>query len=448
MSDIMRPEIRVEPPGPKASVIIAKDRAYSSPSYIKEYPLVVDRGEGPWVYDVDGNRYLDLMAGIATTSTGHAHPKVVDAIQQAAAKFLHICGTDFYYQSFSDLCERLAKLVPEMGPKKVFLTNSGSEALDGALKLVRSHTRRRNVIAFRGAFHGRTLAAISLNASKVKYRKDFGPLLSGVYHTEYPPAAIHRKGDDDDGRSYARRIESDIFQRLCAPDEVAAIMIEPILGEGGYVPPPKAFLQELRRMCDEHGIMLVFDEVQSGMGRTGHMFACEHYGVYPDVLLSAKGIASGMPIGAIIAREPVMSWGSGTHGSTYGGNPVCCAAALATIDVIEGLLPQVRDVGEYLMAGLRELAQRFPVIAEVRGVGLMVGAEFLAPNGKPAAEFVGALEQLAFRKGLLLLGCGKSTIRFAPPLVLTREHVDAAMPILADCLAELCTQFGYPMNAA
>lgn len=447
MSDIRRPEIKVAPPGPEAQKVIAKDRAHSSPSYIKEYPLVIDHGEGPWVHDVDGNVYLDMMAGIATNSTGHAHPEVVEAIQSAASKFLHICGTDFYYQSFADLCERLANLVPGMGPKKVFLTNSGSECLDGAIKLVRSHTRRRNIIAFRGAFHGRTLAAISLNASKVKYRKYFGPLIGGVYHTEYPPADIHRRDDDDGGRAYARRIETDIFQRLCAPDEVAAIMVEPILGEGGYVPPPKAFLEELRRICDEHGIMLVFDEVQSGMGRTGHMFACEHYGVYPDVLLSAKGIASGMPIGAIIAKESVMTWETGTHGSTYGGNPVCCAAALATIDVIEGLLPQVRDVGEYLMAGLRALGRRYPVLADVRGVGLMIGAEFLTPEGKPAGDFVGALEQLAFRKGLLLLGCGKSTIRFAPPLVLTREHVDAALPVLDACLAELCAEHGWPVHA-
>lgn len=446
MAETLTPEIRIAPPGPKAQAIIDRDRAHSSPSYIKEYPLVIDRGEGPWVYDVDGNRYLDLMAGIATNSTGHAHPKVVAAIQEAASKFLHICGTDFYYASFADLCARLANLVPGMGPKKVFLTNSGSECLDGALKLVRAHTGRSAVIAFRGAFHGRTMAAISLNASKVKYRKHFGPLMNGVYHVDYPPSAPHRTGDDDDGRAYARVIETELFERFVAPDEVAAIMIEPILGEGGYIPPPKAFLQELRRICDDHGILLVFDEVQSGVGRTGSMYACEHYGVYPDVLLSAKGIASGMPIGAIIARESVMTWGRGSHGSTYGGNPVCCSAALATIDIIEGLLPQITETGEHLMAGLRRLGEKYPVLADVRGVGLMVGAEFLAPDGSPAGDFVGDLEQLAFRKGLLLLGCGKSTIRFAPPLVLTAAEVDVALPILDACFAELCEKHGYPIN--
>ncbi|MCA9540167.1 MAG: acetyl ornithine aminotransferase family protein [Myxococcales bacterium] len=441
------PEIKVAPPGPNAQAVIAKDRAHSSPSYIKEYPLVVARGEGAWITDVDGNTYLDLMAGIAAASTGHAHPKVVAAIHEASSKFLHICGTDFYYESFSDLCARLANLVPGMGPKKVFLSNSGSEAVDGAIKLARSHTKRQNIIAFRGAFHGRTIAAISLNASKVKYRAHFGPLMNGVFHVEYPPSAPHRHADDDDGRLYARRIEDEVFARYTDPSDVAAIIVEPILGEGGYVMPPRGFLEELRRICDAHGIVLIFDEVQSGMGRTGQMYACDHYGIYPDVLLSAKGIASGMPLGAIIARESVMTWGRGTHGSTYGGNPVCCAAALATIDVLEGLLPQVRETGAHMIAGLRKLAAKYPVLADVRGVGLMIGAEFLRPDGTPAMGFVGELEQKAFRRGVLILGCGRSTVRFAPPLVITPGEVDTALAILDECIAELCTERGWTINA-
>lgn len=442
----LSPHIVVAPPGPKARAVIERDRAHSSPSYIKVYDLVVERGEGPWVYDVDGNRYLDFMAGIAVNSTGHSHPKVVAAIQESAAKFQHICGTDFYYDSFATLCERLANLVPGMGPKKVFLSNSGSEAVDGTIKLARYHTRRPYVIAFKGAFHGRTMGAISLNASKSKYRTGFAPLLPSVFHAEYPPSLPHR-GADFDGASYVKKIEDDIFKRFCAPNEVAAIFVEPILGEGGYVMPPVEFLQGLRALCDKHGIVLVFDEIQSGMGRTGSMFACEHFGVYPDVLLSAKGIASGMPIGAIIAKESIMTWSTGSHGSTFGGNPVCCAAALATIDVVETLLPNVRSSGEYMLGRLRELAAKYPVLADVRGVGFMIGAEFLVPGTKtPAQALVDDLEQLAFTRGLLLLSCGQATIRFAPPLVVTPHEVDEGVRVLDTCLADLCAKHGYATN--
>jgi len=427
------PEIKVAPPGPKGQAIIDLDKKYSSPSYIKEYPLVVDHGEGPWVYDVDGNRYLDYMAGIAVASTGHAHPAVVKAIKDAADKFLHICGTDFYYDSFSKLCERLANLVPEMGPKKVFLSNSGTEAIEGAIKLVRWHTRRQNIIAFRGAFHGRTLGAISLNASKVGQRAFFGPLVPGVTHIPYP---------SQNGPSVAEFLEKDLFLSQTSPKEIAAIFIEPILGEGGYQLPPVQALRDLRRICDQHGILLVFDEVQCGVGRTGRWFAAEHFGVMPDVICSAKGIASGMPLGAIIAKESVMTWSRGSHGSTYGGNPLCCAAALATLDVLEPLLPQIGEVGAYMLERLRWLQSRHAIIGDVRGVGLMIGVEFLKANGEPAAEYVGALEQLAFRKGLLLLSCGKSVIRVAPPLIITRHEVDVGVAVLDECLAELDKQFG------
>jgi 4-aminobutyrate aminotransferase len=429
----MEPHIRVAPPGPNAQRIIEKDRKYSSPSYIKEYPLVVERGEGPWVYDVDGNRFLDFMAGIAVASTGHAHPAVVRAIKEAADKFLHICGTDFYYAGFSDLCERLATYLPAMGPKRVFLTNSGTEAIEGALKLVRAHTRRPYVVAFKGAFHGRTYGAISLNSSKVGQRAFFGPLLPGVLHLPYPTS---RAPD------LAASLETDWFRSHVDPREIAAFFIEPILGEGGYVVPPRESLLGLRELCDRHGIALVFDEVQSGIGRTGEMFAAEHFGVMPDVLCLAKGIASGMPLGAIVAREGFMTWPRGSHGSTYGGNPLCCAAGLATLDLIEPLLPQIRATGSHLRAQLRKLREAHPILADVRGVGLMIGAEFLLPDHQPASEYVAALEQLAFRKGLLLLSCGRSTIRFAPPLVIGAAEVDVAMHIFEDCLLELDERFG------
>jgi 4-aminobutyrate aminotransferase len=355
---------------------------------------------------------------------------------------LHICGTDFYYDSFSDLCEKLAGYLPGMGPKKVFLSNSGTEAVEGALKLARHHTRRQYVIAMKGAFHGRSYGAISLNSSKVGQRAFFGPLIPGVIHIPY--ANPYRCPMQQPASHCATAcgcgtvLEKDLFLNHVDPREVAAIFIEPILGEGGYVMPPKKFLQDLRRICDTHGILLVFDEVQSGIGRTGEMFAASIFDVMPDIIVSAKGLGSGMPIGAIIAKESVMSWQRGSHGSTYGGNPVCCAAALATLEVIEPLLPQIKRVGEHLMNGLRKLKKKHTVIGDIRGTGLMIGAEFVDPKTKePAGEYVGDLEQLAFRKGLLLLSCGKSTIRFAPPLVLTEAEADEGLKVLDACLDEL-----------
>ncbi|PZR14933.1 MAG: acetyl ornithine aminotransferase family protein [Archangium gephyra] len=435
----MKPTIKTELPGPKGAAIIERDRAVTSPSYIKEYPLVVERGYGPWVEDVDGNTFLDFMAGIAVTSTGHSHPKVVKAIQDAAAKFLHICGTDFYFDGFASIAERLSTAVPGMGKCKVFLSNSGTEAVDGALKLVRAHTKRQYVIAFKGAFHGRTYGAISLNQSKVGQRAFFGPLVPGIVHMPYPtPQNPHA----------AKHIEEELFVSGVDPREVAAVFIEPILGEGGYVVPPAQSLKDLRALCDKHGILLVFDEVQSGIGRTGTMFAAEHFGVAPDVICSAKGIASGMPLGAIIAKESVMTWPRGSHGSTYGGNPVCCAAALATLDIIEPLMPQIRENGAFMQEQLVAMQKKHAVLADVRGVGLMIGAEFLVPGTcTPAAEYVGALEQLAFRKGLLLLSCGRSTIRFAPPLVISREEIATGLEVLDACLTELDAHYGYQKEA-
>ncbi len=444
LNTVKKPEIKIPPPGPKAKAMIERDHAVTSPSYIKEYPLVVERGEGVWIYDVDGNSYLDFMAGIAVASTGHSHPKVVKAIQDAAAKFLHICGTDFYYESMVTLCEKLSKSVaPYMGQSKVFLTNSGTEAVDGAIKLARHHTRRSKIISFKGAFHGRTLAAITLNSSKVTQKAHFGPLLPEVYHLPYSyPFRCAYKNEKtwcESNCVCANKIEQDWFPSHFAPEEVAAIFVEPIQGEGGYIMPALKFLKDLRAICDKHGIMLVFDEVQSGIGRTGDMFAAETLGVAPDILLTAKGIASGMPIGAIVAKTSVMTWGRGTHGSTYGGNPVCCAAANATIEIIEGQLPTIKKTGLYFKEQLKILQKKHPVIADIRGVGLMIGVEFTLKDGTPAQDYVGKLEQLAFRKGLLLLSCGKSTIRFAPPLVITEGEVKVGLEILDQCLTELGT---------
>jgi len=422
------PSIIVTPPGPRALAVIEKDRAYASPSYIKEYPLVVERGEGATVVDVDGNRFLDFMTGIAVASTGHAHPKVVAAIKNAAEKFLHICATDFYYPGFADLCERLAKIGPGSDVKRVFLTNSGAEAVEGAIKLARSHTRRANLIAFEGAFHGRTMGAISLNSSKAKYRRHFGPLLSGVHHLPY--ANPYRPCD-------WKGAAEELFLQRVAPDEIAAVFIEPVLGEGGYVIPPREFLEYWRAFCDEHGALLIFDEVQSGIGRTGELFASNAFGVVPDVTLVAKGLASGMPIGAIIAKESVMSWEQGSHGSTFAGNPVCCAAALATLDLVEGeLAKNATRVGEVLMGGLLELKKKHEIIGDVRGLGLMIGIEFVRDRATkaPYAELVPQLELEAFRRGLLLLGCGRSTIRLAPPLIIDEEDVAIALRILDESL--------------
>jgi 4-aminobutyrate aminotransferase len=425
------PHIVTELPGPKARAVIDLDKRYASPSYIKEYPLVVERGLGAMVQDVDGNRFLDFMTGIAVASTGHSHPNVVAAIKEAADKFLHICATDFYYPAFAQLCERLARLGPGPDPKRVFLTNSGAEAIEGAIKLARRHTRRSNLIAFQGAFHGRTMGAISLNSSKAKYRRHFGPLLSGVHHLPY--ANPYRP-------SAWREAAEDLFRQRLGPDEIAAVFVEPILGEGGYVIPPLEFLEYWRAFCDENGALLIFDEVQSGIGRTGNMWAAETLGVIPDVVLTAKGLGSGMPIGAIIAKESVMTWEAGSHGSTFAGNPVCCAAALATLDLVEGgLARNAREMGAALLDGLRELQKKHDIIGDVRGAGLMIGIEFVRDREtkEPFDAIVPMLEEAAFQRGLLLLGCGRSVIRLCPPLMIDREDVETGLRILDESMAAL-----------
>lgn len=436
------PEMKVRPPGPKGKAIIEMDKKYASPSYIKLYDLVVERGEGPWVYDVDGNRYLDMMAGIAVCSTGHAHPDVVAAVKSAADKFLHICGTDFYYDSMSKLMEKLGTLVPGMGPKKVFLTNSGTEAVEAAIKLARYHTKRSNIIAFRGGFHGRTTGAVALTSSKSKYRAHFGPLMAGIYHI--PFCLPHVTDETETYSKVIHDLENEFFKTIVDPKEVAAFVLEPIQGEGGYIMPTKFFLSELRRICDQHGILMVFDEVQSGVGRTGHMYASEHYEVYPDIYTTAKGIASGMPLGAVVAKTSVMTWGRGTHGSTYGGNPLACEAALATLNIVEGLLPSIRSNGQYLISKLKELAKKYSVIGDVRGTGFMIGVKFVHPDSrKPNAAYMEELEMLAFTKGLLLLGCGTSTIRLSPPLIIGQHEIDILLKMLEECMIELNKKYGY-----
>jgi 4-aminobutyrate aminotransferase len=437
------PNIVVRPPGPKARAVIARDSEWASTCYIKEYPLVIARGRGAMVEDVDGNRYLDFMAGIAVSSTGYGHPAVVAAVQQAAERFLHICATDFYYESLAALCERLAKLAPGPSKKRVFLSNSGTEAVEGAIKLARHATGRQALIAFKGAFHGRTMGALSLTNSKTRQRAGFGPFLPDVHHVAYGYCYRCEFGKTfPDCRLFCvDHLERDLFARRLDPKDVAAIFVEPVLGEGGYVVPPPGWLQAVRDLCDRHGILLVADEVQCGIGRTGRMFACEHAGIEPDILLSAKGLGSGMPIGAIIAKESITTWGRGAHGSTFGGNPVCCAAALATLEVVEReLCANAARMGERILAGARALADRFPVVGEVRGLGLMVGIEFVRDrtSREPYPEVVERLVPAAFERGLLLLGAGPSSLRLAPPLVVDDYDVETGLGILADVLGAVC----------
>lgn len=436
------PRIIVPPPGPKAQEVVARDAAWTSSCYIKEYPLVVSRGRGVMVEDVDGNRYLDFMAGIAVSSTGYGHPKVVAAVKDAADRFLHICGSDFYYESMAALCERLARLAPGSAKKRVFLTNSGTEAVEGAIKLARYSTRRTAIIAFRGAFHGRTTGAVTLTSSKARQHAGFGPLLPDVHHVPYAYRYRCQFCGDEPAcnRGCVDVIEQDLFTRHLDPKDVAAIFVEPIQGEGGYIVPPPGYLPALRALCDQHGILLVADEVQCGVGRTGKMFACEHEGVEPDILLTAKGLGSGMPIGAIVAKESVTTWPSGSHGSTFGGNPVCCAAALATLDLVEGgLMANAARMGERVLSGACMLMAKHTCIGDVRGRGLMVGVEFVKNRAtrEPHPELVHELVQRSFQQGLLLLGAGKSSLRLAPPLVIDETDVDTALGMIDACLREI-----------
>lgn len=436
------PWITTRLPGPKAQAVIEKDHQYTAPAYGRVYPLVVKQGQGMVVEDVDGNRFLDFMAGIAVANTGHSHPLVVQAIEEQARKFLHICGSDFYYEPMMKLAEKLSRLAPGDGDKKVFFTNSGTETVEAAFKLARVATKRQHVIAFHGAFHGRTMGSLSLTASRSSHRAGFSPLVPGVHHVPYGfchrcPYHLNYGSCEIACVSY---LEKSLFRYEVAPQEIAAIFVEPIQGEGGYIVPPPEYLPMLQDLCRRHGILLIADEIQSGFGRTGKMFACEHWGIEPDILCAAKGIASGMPLGAMIARSEISTWTHGTHGSTFGGNPVACAAALATIAVIEdGLVSNAAEVGGYLKDKLDQLKSKRAVIGDVRGLGLMIGVEFVRADGSraPDAALRDRVMMKCFERGLLLLGCGESTLRFCPPLIVTKEESAAAVEIFDAVVSEL-----------
>jgi 4-aminobutyrate aminotransferase len=427
------PAVRTALPGPKAQALLERDAKYVSPSYTRIYPLVVERGSGCVIEDVDGNLFLDFTAGIAVTATGHCHPEVVAAIQDQAEKLLHMSGTDFYYEPQIALAQRLAEMSPGPSAKRVFFTNSGAEALEAALKLARWHTQRTRVIAFFGAFHGRTYGAMSLSGSKLVHRRGFSPLVPDIHHVPFPRSCP----GCENGCELVKLIEETLLKRTAPPEEVAAIFIEPIQGESGYRVAPPGCLPALRRLCDKHRILLVVDEVQSGMGRTGKLFAVEHWGVEPDIICSAKGIASGMPLGAIIARETVMDWPPGSHASTFGGNPVSCRAALATLNLLErGYMCNAGERGEQLRAGLRKLANHNDCLIDVRGFGLMTAVDVIKDDGTPDPKARDEVVQTAFRHGLLLLGCGENGIRFCPPLCVSEKQVETCLRLLDKVLAE------------
>jgi 4-aminobutyrate aminotransferase len=426
-------------PGPRARQIIERDQKVLSPSYTRPYPLVVSRGEGAMVEDVDGNRFLDFNAGIAVVATGHCHPKVVEAIQQQAARLIHMSGTDFYYENMVTLAEKLAALAPGGGERRVYFGNSGTEAIEAAIKMARYSTGRDKFIAFLGAFHGRTMGSLSLTASKSVQRRGFAPLLPGVTHIPYAYCyrCAYGKTPDSCAVECAKVIEDQLVKTILPADEVAAIVLEPVQGEGGYIVPPQKFFDELARIAKRFGMLLVFDEVQSGMGRTGKMWAAEHFNASPDILAVAKGIASGMPLSATIARAEVMNWPPGAHASTFGGNPVACAAGLVTIGLLEKeLIANAARVGGYIMERLRDWPARFPIVGDVRGLGLMIGIELV--RNQRTRERAGAARnrvlELAFERGLLVLGAGENSIRLCPPLVITRDQAAFAVDVLEECL--------------
>jgi 4-aminobutyrate aminotransferase len=448
------PKIKGPIPGPNAQKIVARDEALMSPSYTRSYPLVVAGGKGCRITDVDGNEFLDFTAGIAVNSTGHCHPDVVKAIQDQAAQLIHMSGTDFYYDLMPRLAERLSAVAPMPGPHRFYYGNSGAEAVECALKLARYHTGRQHIISFFGSFHGRTMGALSLTASKVQQRRRFSPLVPGVTHILYPnpyrdcdrrhperspqgevegPRSAHELGF-----TCARFLEEKVFKTTVPPEEVAAIFVEPIQGEGGYIVPPDSFLQELRAICDKHGILLVVDEIQSGAGRTGKWWAIEHSGVQPDIILIAKGIASGMPIGICMTRAGIMDWVPGSHGSTFSGNPLCLASALATMDIIEReAMANAATVGSAALARLKDWPAKHTIVGDVRGRGLMLAVEIVEDclSKKPAGALRDRIVDLAFQRGLLLLGCGENSIRLSPPLIVSQQETDIALDILEECVA-------------
>ncbi len=433
------PKIVVTPPGPKAQALIEKDKKYISPSYWRPYPAVIERGQGVYLWDVDGNRYLDFTAGIAVTATGHCHPEVAEVIASQARTLIHMSGTDFYYPPEILLAEKLAEIVPGAQNKKVFFTNSGTEAIEAGLKLARYKTGRPIFLAFFGAFHGRTFGSLSLTASKAVHRRHFSPLLPQVVHIPYPdpyrtPFGVAPDQVTDTVLDYIRTY---VFERVAPPEDIAALFFEPIQGEGGYVIPPKDFFPKLKALLDEYGILMVDDEIQAGMGRTGRMFAIEHWGVIPDMIAIAKGIASGLPLGALVARASLMDWEKGSHASTFGGNPVACAAALKTIELLEnGLIENAERVGHFLLKGLQEMAERYEFMDYVRGLGLMIGFEIVKDREtkEPDGKLLRKIIYEAFQRGLLILSAGQSTIRIIPPLVITEKDAEAGLEVLEEAI--------------
>lgn len=439
------PEIITEPPGPKAREIVASDAEFVSPSYTRTYPLVVHRGRGAMIEDVDGNIFLDFNAGVAVCITGHAHPHVVKAIKKQVDEFIHISGTDYYYRHLPELAKKLSELAPGPFPKRTHFGNSGAEAVEGAVKLAMYKTHRSKLIGFLGAFHGRTMGALSLTASKARQRAGFGRQALDVTHVPYAncyrcPYKLTPEtcgAYESSGPHCARIIEDLILKTTVPPDECAAIVVEPIQGEGGYVVPPASFLRTIREIADRHGILVIADEVQSGMGRTGKMFASEHFDFVPDIVAAAKGIASGVPLSATIARADLMTWKPGSHASTFGGNPVAISASLATLELLEdGLLANATVTGDYLMDGLRELQKKHSMIGDVRGRGLMIGVELVRDRAtkEPAAEERDQIEIECFKRGVIIQGCGTSTIRLSPPLVIDREQCDFALKTIDEAI--------------
>ncbi|MFZ1699979.1 MAG: acetyl ornithine aminotransferase family protein [Pyrinomonadaceae bacterium] len=453
-TELQRPIIKTELPGPKSLEIINADALYVTPSYPRpDYKLVADTASGVWITDPDGNVFLDCNAGVAVCSTGHCHPEIVSAVQKQVGELIHLCGTDFFYRHMPELGKKLDEICPIDGPTKTHFANSGAEAIETALKVAMYHTRRQKFISFYGSFHGRTLGALSLTSSKRAQRLGFMRQALDVVHMPYPNKFRHFVTDEQTDEATITRdcvnwIENKLFQTTTPPEEVAGIVLEVVQGEGGYIPAPTAFVKELRRICDEHGIMLIVDEVQSGMGRTGKMFALDHHeGVKADIMCLAKGLGSGMPIGACVARADIMDWHKGAHASTFGGNPVALTAALKTIELLEGgLVDNSRDVGAYLEDGLNKLKEKYDCIGDVRGLGMMLGVEFVTGTRTPSsASSLGSLapdpelrdrvEMACFNRGLIILGCGSNSIRFSPPLILAKEHADVALEIFEEAIA-------------
>lgn len=449
------PHVVTALPGPRAQALIARDSAVLSPSYTRPYPLVADHGEGAMVEDVDGNRFLDCNAGIAVVATGHCHPRVVRAIREQAGRLIHMSGTDFYYENMVQLAEKLASLVPGNAGRRVYFGNSGAEAIEAALKMARYATGRQQFISFFGSFHGRTMGALSLTGSKSVQKKGFSPLVPGVHHAPYPNCYRCEFGRTPETccLECVRHIEDVLIRHIVPADEIAAIVVEPVQGEGGYVVPPKRFFEELQALAHRHRILLIFDEIQSGMGRTGKMFASQHFDAVADIMTLAKGIASGMPLSATVARAELMNWKPGAHASTFGGNPVCISAALATLELLEeSLIENAARIGAHMRSRMDTWPARFPIVGQVRGLGLMIGVELVRSQStkERAPALRDRVEKLAFERGVLVLGCGPSSLRICPPLVITKDQADFAVDTLEECLGILVKEgdFGSSTSAA